>query len=277
MIALERLRTALAINAKFRGADKKERDKELMFAKRAVLNNPLNKIEFKSSYWKTAKNQLKKESNGKCAYCEANTEVVAHGDVEHFRPKSIYWWLAYTYDNYLYACQICNQTYKGDNFPIVANKYPEPSIGSATTDENINQLAGNISPDPIDIALNYTLQKYLDEHRAERAYLINPYFDDPTVYFAYEADDVTEEVKIIPANPNFANHVRSAEDFYGINRIELKNARYAVFTKFRAFKLAYPVLTDATIRREVRNQIDNMLSDKHLFTGMNRYFDNMLK
>ena len=276
MIALEHIRTAQAINAKFRGADKRERDKELMFAKRDVLNNPLNKIEFKSSYWKTAKQQLKKESNGKCAYCEANTEVVAHGDVEHFRPKSIYWWLAYTYDNYLYACQICNQTYKGDNFPIGANKYPEPAIGVTTTDENINQLAGNISPDPIDIALNYTLQKYLDEHRAERAYLINPYIDDPTVYFAYEADDVIEEVKIIPTNPIFANHVRSAEDFYGINRIELKNARYAVFTKFRAFKLAYPVLTDATIRREVRKQIDNMLSDKHLFTGMNRYFDNKL-
>lgn len=69
MIALEHIRTAQAINAKFRGADKRDRDKELMFAKRDVLNNPLNKIEFKSAYWKTAKKQWKKESNGKCAYC----------------------------------------------------------------------------------------------------------------------------------------------------------------------------------------------------------------
>lgn len=118
MISLERVRTAGAIHAKYRGADKRERDKELMHARRSFLNDNTKPILFKSAFWKTAKTQLKKESFGKCAYCEANTDVVAHGDVEHYRPKSIYWWLAYTYDNYLFACQICNQTYKSDNFPI---------------------------------------------------------------------------------------------------------------------------------------------------------------
>jgi uncharacterized protein (TIGR02646 family) len=280
MIALERIRTAPAINAKYRGADKREKDKELMFAQRDFLNDPNKPVEFKSTFWKTAKAQLKKESKGKCAYCEANTEVVAHGDVEHYRPKSIYWWLAYTYDNYLYACQICNQRYKSNNFPIGANLYPEPNIATNTTDHNIERLAGNISPDPIDITLNYTLQQYLDEHEAEIALLLNPYFDDPTTYFAYEADDTTEEVKIVPTKAKYANRVKAAEDFYGINRIELKNVRYSVFRIFRLIKKMHEKLTiegnDEPFRKEVKKQIDDMLSNKYLFAGMNRYFDNIL-
>lgn len=277
MISLERLRTTGAINAKYRGADKRERDKELMQARRSFLNDSTKPILFKSAFWKTAKTQLKKESFGKCAYCEANTDVVAHGDVEHYRPKSIYWWLAYTYDNYLFACQICNQTYKSDNFPISgANLYPSPLLIDISTDAEINLLAGNISPDPIDIALNYTLQTYTDEHLREQALLLNPYFDNPETYFAYEADDVTQEVKIIPRINEYSVYVKAAEDFYGINRIELKNLRYSVYKNFRVFKLALPSLPDAGIRREVQEQIDSMLSSRYNFAGMNRYFNTIL-
>ncbi|SEO19133.1 TIGR02646 family protein [Flavobacterium sp. CF108] len=277
MISLERLRTASVIHAKYRGADKIERDIELMLARRSFLNDN-TPILFNSAFWKTAKKQLKKESFGKCAYCEANTDVVAHGDVEHYRPKSTYWWLAYTYDNYLFACQICNQTYKSDNFPLRqgAIPYPCPSVINISTDPEINLLAGNISPDPIEVGLNYTLQTYIDEHLREQALLLNPYFDNPEVYFAYEADDVTQEVKIIPTQKRYAEYVEAAEDFYGINRIELKSLRYSVYKNFRTFKLSYRVLTDAVVKREVQKQIEDMLSSKYLFAGMNRYFDTLL-
>ena len=53
-----------------------------------------SRLIFKSSSWKPAKPALKRESYGKCAYCEAPTGVVCHADVEHFRPKSKHWWLA---------------------------------------------------------------------------------------------------------------------------------------------------------------------------------------
>ena len=43
--------------------------------------------------WKHAKSHLKAEARGKCAYCESATATVAYGDAEHFRPKSVYWWL----------------------------------------------------------------------------------------------------------------------------------------------------------------------------------------
>jgi hypothetical protein len=273
MIALVRKRTATTIKAKYRGADKRERDKELMMARRTFLNDNTQSIKFNNTFWKAAKTQLKKESFGKCAYCEASTDVVAHGDVEHYRPKSIYWWLAYTYDNYLYACQICNQNYKSDNFPIGNIIYPETAIALTSTDLMIEELAGNISPDPIDINLNYTLQQYLDAHILESAFLLNPYFDNPAIYFAYEADDITKEVRVVPTKPKYAKYVKAAEDYYGINRIELKNLRYSTFTKFRAFKRAYNVLTDIIVKQDVEEQINDMLSDKYFFAGMNRYFN----
>lgn len=276
MIPLTRIRTPQAINVKYRGVSKTEKDKELMFAQRNYLNNPTIKISFNSAFWKSAKTRLKKDSSGKCAYCEANTEVVAHGDVEHFRPKSIYWWLAYTFDNYLYACQICNQIYKSDNFPIGAAVIPEPTIKAETTDTEIEQLKGNISPDPLDIDHNYKLEDFINHHRAEKAFLLNPYFDDPAVFFAYVADDITEEVKIIPTLPEYDAYVKAAEDFYGINRIELQNFRYQVFRQFRIYKHTLKDTISPDLKTEVENQILLMKSDKYLFAGMCRYFDSKI-
>src|SRR4051794_40501664 len=114
MIKLERVRTASAIPRGFRGADRVKRATLLVTGTR----DGTLAFTSRNSYWKTTKPQLKRESAGKCGYCEAPTDAVAHGDVEHFRPKSVYWWLAYCYENYVFACQICNQTFKGDGFPI---------------------------------------------------------------------------------------------------------------------------------------------------------------
>lgn len=274
MIALVRLRDEIAIDAKYRGVSKIGADKELLLSQRQFLSDPTKKVAFKEGFWTIAKKQLKKESFGKCAYCEANTHVAAHGDVEHYRPKSVYWWLAYTYDNYLYACQICNQTYKSDNFPIgAAAKFASPKVLATHSDLIIQNLSGKISPDPVDIQTNFTLEQYLKAHKKEKPFLLNPYFDDPTQYFAYEFDDTLEEVKIVANKVAHKKYVDASEKFYGINRIELKNVRYSIFSKFRAFKMAYTQLPEGPVKKEVKKQIDDMLSGKYLFAGMNRYFD----
>ncbi len=273
MIPLTRLRTAKAIKAKYRGPEKLEKDIELMKAQRDKLKGKIEKLTFDSTFWKLSKTQLKKESFGKCAYCEANTEVVAHGDVEHYRPKSVYWWLAYTYDNYLYACQICNQIYKSDNFPIGGAKFPQPTITIDSTDDEIKLLAGKISPDPISTTSKYTLKKYIQHHQQEIPHLINPYLDNPENFVGYIADDVLEEVKIIPLAPNFQPYIKAMEDFYGINRVELANFRYNTFRQFRIFKMALNENIPSALRNEVIKQIAFMKSDKALFAGMVRFFD----
>src|SRR6266481_3442684 len=53
-----------------------------------------------------------------CAYCEQHLPENDRGDVEHFRPESLYRWLAYAFDNYLLSCSICNRTLKRDRFPL---------------------------------------------------------------------------------------------------------------------------------------------------------------
>jgi uncharacterized protein (TIGR02646 family) len=70
--------------------------------------------------------------HGKCAFCEQNVTSVAYGDIEHFRPKGGYsqnakdtlhypgyYWLAYDWDNFLFACAICNQREKKNLFPLL--------------------------------------------------------------------------------------------------------------------------------------------------------------
>lgn len=67
----------------------------------------------------------------KCAFCESHFAHVGYGDVEHFRPKAGwrqnpgdklkrpgYYWLAYSWDNLFVSCQLCNQKFKGNLFPL---------------------------------------------------------------------------------------------------------------------------------------------------------------
>jgi hypothetical protein len=37
--------------------------------------------------------------------------------------------------------------------------------------------------------------------------------------------------------------------------------------------MAYPLLPDGFVKTDVKKQIDDMLSDKYLFAGMNRFFN----
>ena len=54
---------------------------------------------------KDVKKALADLYHNKCAFCETNVE---RWDVEHFRPKSLYPWLAFSWDNLLLACPTCN-------------------------------------------------------------------------------------------------------------------------------------------------------------------------
>src|SRR5262249_19201025 len=79
----------------------------------------------------SVKDALRKAQHDKCALCEAKITHVQYGDVEHFRPKAGYrqhpedplvrpgyYWLAYEWSNLLFCCQLCNQRFKGNHFPL---------------------------------------------------------------------------------------------------------------------------------------------------------------
>ncbi len=48
-----------------------------------------------------------------CMYCSANEP----SQVEHFKPLAVFPEEALDYNNYLWSCDICNRSYKGDWFP----------------------------------------------------------------------------------------------------------------------------------------------------------------
>ena len=284
MIRLSRIRTKNAIHHNFYGARKEAFEKELLFNERRIKRGEKENHEFRSYRWKPAKEQLFAETGNKCAYCEALISVVAFGDVEHYRPKSIYWWLAYCYDNYIAACQICNQRFKKDLFPIQNQRMRSPTITRNTTSGFIAVQAGTIAPDPLNL---WQVDNFICLHQQERPLLLNPYFDEPSDYFAWRADDVPREVEIINDTENLQVEIivqsESSEiesiatasiEFYGLNRKELKGRRYEVYKYYDTYRR---ILEDDQISLETRQRTEDMIEKMKApgasFSGMIRYFD----
>ena len=284
MIPLNRVRTKQAIHSNFHGEKKKVFEEELLLNQRCIRRGQIGQHTFKSHRWKPAKKQLLAETGGKCAYCEAPTSAVAFGDVDHYRPKSSYWWLAYCYDNYLASCQLCNQRFKKEAFPTQNRKMRSPTIRRNTTDDYIAAKVGTIAPNPLN---KNNVDNFIGLHQQERPLLLNPYFDDPTEYFAWRADDVLREVEITanPESPHIEITVQAANpevepiaaasiEYYGLNRKTLRNDRYMTYERHRLYKQA---LTDGRIEPETRILIINVMEEMKApgapFAGMIRYFD----
>lgn len=234
------------------------------------------KVDFKPKarqVWGKAKPRLKKESFSKCAYCEADTAVVAHGDVEHFRPKSEYWWLAYCFDNYTFSCQVCNQVYKGDTFTFKGAKLQAPKLPpSVQTDATrLAKLVASLCPDPAGVT-DASVKKLF---ATEDADLVNPYFSDPEQYFAWKAISATEEVWLIAktSSDRAKRAVKAAEVMLGANREELLRLRWIAYEELETLALAlqegsFPDAKKQVLLARLRRQGDS----NRPFAGMKRFF-----
>lgn len=92
---------------------------------RQHLENIANGVEssayLKSRYnHKDIKDQIVKETNGKCAYCESKLRHIHHGDIEHIFPKSLDETKRFEWNNLTLACEICNQ-YKSNQDPYLTH------------------------------------------------------------------------------------------------------------------------------------------------------------
>ncbi len=266
MIRLHRHRDQ-KIPLSFRGQRRVKRERALLEAKRSGAL----KSHLKNSLWKPAKPNLIRETHGKCAYCEAPTDTVAHGDVEHFRPKSVWWWLALCYDNYAFSCQVCNQVFKGDAFPLSNSRMSGPSIRSNTSDEKIGSLAGTLAPDPLDAAEGFPRNHFFDACAAEKSLLPDPYAEDPEDLFAYEADEVLHEVRVVPRSPASTDRVVACETHLGLNRQPLRRDRWLRYETLRQVKQAWDVSPAAT-RVLLSDLFRAEISADKSFAGMSRYF-----
>ena len=104
------------------------------------------------------KDKLQKIYKGKCVFCEQLIEKCQNGKmkecsstIEHYRPKTKYYWLAYSWDNLLWCCHKCNYTkdnkFKTLNEPIIYNDDFKENIHSHTKQYNEIEQPFIINPE----------------------------------------------------------------------------------------------------------------------------------
>lgn len=278
MITLTRIRTGPPVHSNFFGDKRFKRNLKLLKEKRDGKLDAEGEKKWDSSFWKESKEQLLAESQGKCAYCETPTSVVVYGDVEHFRPKSRYWWLAYSYENYLPSCSICNQKYKKDFFEIedAALTIQGPQILAGMTDAELTALAATLTVDPVDDASGMPLQTFKDLHHAEKARVLNPYYDDPEEFLAYQPILTNQEILVVPLKPEDKPIVKACEKLYGVNRKELKKHRFQWYANYMTFRHTLNALVPGTpVWHANKNRLAEMTQSFSPYVGMVRYFDTL--
>lgn len=181
---------------------------------------------------KEVRKQLIKMFHGKCCYCESKVTAIYSGDIEHFRPKGGYgsdhnitkpgyYWLASDWENLLFACPFCNQTYtheiaedgkiaeavlgKLNQFPLLTETY------------RLNHTQGNLFfSNPVSYRQAYELEE------RERL-LLKPCTDDVDNYFKY-----VQLGLILPAeglSPLEEKRAITSIRVYALQRIGLVQAR----------------------------------------------------
>jgi len=157
-------------------------------------------VDEKNCYKVTSiQNKLNEVYHLKCAYCEQKL-LDSPKHIEHYRPKSIYYWLAYSWDNLLLSCGSCNSA-KGNRFEVSKARvnYDNELF------ENIHNLGNNYD-------------------RLEKPLIINPEKDDMINEIIYDKNG-----KVSSLN-NRVQH--TIENACNLNRDELVQLRQIVLTDF---------------------------------------------
>jgi len=178
----------------------------------------------------------------KCAYCEQKL-LDAPKHIEHYRPKDVYYWLAYSWDNLLLCCGSCNSA-KGKRF--------------ATTNTKVT----------------YNNESFLDIHTFGSAYdiseepqIINPEKEDILHLLSFDKD-----AKISSTNARVEHTI---QDACNLNRDELIQKRLEIVNDFiqrvNEHYLYFQKQGDITrFIPEIENFIENCIVEKEFYAF--RYF-----
>ena len=171
----------------------------------------------KSNCYKKSKEELEIQFHNKCAYCETVIKKSnTYTTIDHYRPKSTYYWLVSEWSNLLLSCQICNTT-KSSKFPLIAdnkkNKFPPLLNGNL----NVKKCKADNSV-------------LIDE----RPYILHPKIDEPKKYFDFKIDKNYAGIEIIGTDSEGSKDLKqkyigkgqATIEICDLNRPELKTDRY---------------------------------------------------
>lgn len=153
-----------------------------------------------------------------CAYCTDKIGRTGE-DVEHYRPKNLYWFVAYSPHNYVSSCRRCNSSRKGNRFPL------EPNATRAAS---------------------------VDRFARERRLLLDPVKDDVESALQIELTSGRYNWEVNPtAQPKLRLRAAETIKFFGLNRDpELLYDRINAIQDF----LRGIESTDATVRSRARRR-----------------------
>lgn len=181
---------------------------------------------------------------GKCAFCE-QTEELTH--VEHYRPKHIYYWLAYSWDNLLMSCPTCN-TNKSTNFDC--DGVQETTFDNSEANVRI---------------INSSSATY---NLIEIPKMVNPEITDPLGQIHFEKDGLIKS-----ENPRFEYTIEKCK----IDRKSLNDSRRSLLDRFKEHIRDVFIMNTSendqkvAITTNVRNFINDSQNDLESFLAFRRY------
>lgn len=201
------------------------------------------------------KKRLYKIYNLKCAYCEKDIRDEPR-HVEHYRPKNIYYWLGYSWDNLLLCCAKCNTskdikfetlnqrvTYNNENFDDIHNlsdgynEIEKPKIINPEKEDVLEYIIFNRDAimDSTNDRVKYTIDDVCKLNRdslvEKRIQLLNTFIFAVTDYsFLFDKDnnqDKSQAIKpFISLIKRFIEDCKKESEFYSLryyilNHIEI--------------------------------------------------------
>lgn len=162
MIRIDKPATAPAVLTG-RGREKTDSNRDDYAAHSDDYDHGVKTFSFDSAIYghDAVKEELIRAQHGKCCFCESKITHISYGDVEHFRPKAGYrqhpgdglgrpgyYWLAYEWGNLYLSCQLCNQRYKKNTFPLQdANRRCRNHLGNLAQEEPMFIDPGSMDPE----------------------------------------------------------------------------------------------------------------------------------
>jgi uncharacterized protein (TIGR02646 family) len=106
--------------------------------------------------------QLRRETSGKCAYCESLIGAVAYPHIEHMRPKHLHRELTFHWINLTLACPVCNVNKSNDD--ATEENFVNPYADN--TEARFRFIAGFMTCQPDDLPAR-NMVNWLDLNRGD--------------------------------------------------------------------------------------------------------------
>jgi len=192
---------------------------------------------------KKVKQKLIDCQHGKCCFCESDLVAVAYGDVEHYRPKGGYqqtesedlqkpgyYWLAYEWKNLFFSCQLCNQKYKRNLFPL----------------EDKNKRA----------------KTHKDKIEKEDPLFVNPTVDNPERYIKYR--------KEVAFSVNGSKKGAVTINNIGLNRDKLRERRLKMYSYAKTLWEIIEVAADSKAKDNAKRWLERSNLESSEYASMMR-------